>query len=379
MADIHIQSVCSPFDIPDVAHQAVTALTRADAMGLIPHGETIDRLDARTLKSIVKHISRAASAGDSSRIFPAPPFRLRNTFPRCSEKSTTPSMRLRCLPANGPDWGESWVPTCSPGFWESPFRACAVISRAPAPLLTRSPHGSISWRWSPPIWLGAYNDGRYPPLVRAASQAAQEPCPRPASGAGVAARRPGAAAGAGSCPGSGLVAGHMIGFRHTDPRYPFLWEHLHQPAARWHAESEAPAHYFSNTPDGAWAEFLRHEEITDPEDLPGIRRALWAIDIGEVPPASPDLPPEILTGGPETWRACREEARRLRAGGSTGFTVPSRPPCCRARPGAGGWTAACNLAPTGTARSSSSSGDARIWWAGRQRLPDARAGISCVG
>ena len=115
----------------------------------------------------------------------------------------------------------------------------------------------------------------------------------------------------------------MIGFRHTDPRYPFLWEHLHQPAARWHAESEAPAHYFSNTPDGAWAEFLRHEEITDPEDLPGIRRALWAIDIGEVPPASPDLPPEILTGGPETWRACREEARRLRAGGATGLTVPS--------------------------------------------------------
>ena len=59
MADIHIQSVCSPFDIPDVAHQAVTALTRADAMGLIPQGETIDRLDARTLKGIVKHISRA--------------------------------------------------------------------------------------------------------------------------------------------------------------------------------------------------------------------------------------------------------------------------------------------------------------------------------
>ena len=115
----------------------------------------------------------------------------------------------------------------------------------------------------------------------------------------------------------------MIGFRHSDPRYPFLWEHHHQPAARWHAEGEAPAHYFSDTPDGAWAEFLRHEEITDPEDLPGIRRALWAVDIGEEPPALPGLPPEVLTGGPDTWGDCQEEARRLRARGAAGFAAPS--------------------------------------------------------
>ena len=115
----------------------------------------------------------------------------------------------------------------------------------------------------------------------------------------------------------------MIGFRHTDPRYPFLWEHPRQPAARWHAEGEAPAHYFSDTPDGAWAEFLRHEEITAPEDLPGIRRALWAIDIGDEPAVLPGLPPVVLTGGPETWRDCQEEARRLRAGGVTGITAPS--------------------------------------------------------
>ena len=59
MVNIHIQSVCSPFDVPDVAHQAVTTLTRADAMGLIPPGETIDRLDATVLRGIVEHVSRA--------------------------------------------------------------------------------------------------------------------------------------------------------------------------------------------------------------------------------------------------------------------------------------------------------------------------------
>ena len=59
MADIHIQSVCSPFDVPDVAHRAVTTLTRADAMGLIPPGERIDRLDVAVVRGIVEHVSRA--------------------------------------------------------------------------------------------------------------------------------------------------------------------------------------------------------------------------------------------------------------------------------------------------------------------------------
>ena len=58
----------------------------------------------------------------------------------------------------------------------------------------------------------------------------------------------------------------MIVFRQADPRYPFLWSDPAQPAARWHGEAEGPAHYFADTPDGAWAELLRHEEITDPAD-----------------------------------------------------------------------------------------------------------------
>ena len=71
----------------------------------------------------------------------------------------------------------------------------------------------------------------------------------------------------------------MIVFRHTDPRFPFLQEAAGQPAARWHAPGEGPVHYFADTADGAWAEFLRHEEITDPADLAGIARAIWSIDL----------------------------------------------------------------------------------------------------
>jgi hypothetical protein len=107
----------------------------------------------------------------------------------------------------------------------------------------------------------------------------------------------------------------MIAFRQVDARYPFLWEDASQPAGRWHGEGEGPVHYFANTPDGAWAEFLRHEEIDDPADLKTIRRQMWAVDIGNLPAERVDLPRDVLTGGPETYTRCREHARALRAKG----------------------------------------------------------------
>src|SRR5690606_33363278 len=73
-------------------------------------------------------------------------------------------------------------------------------------------------------------------------------------------------------------AGHLTLYRTTDPSYPFIWESDKQPPARWHGKGEGPAHYFATTPEGAWAELLRHEGITDPEDLKGFReRAIWVV------------------------------------------------------------------------------------------------------
>ena len=113
----------------------------------------------------------------------------------------------------------------------------------------------------------------------------------------------------------------MIAFRHADPRFPFLREDPSQPAGRWNAANEL-THYFCDTPDGAWAEFLRHEEIRDPQDVLTIRRALWAVEIGEPPTLEPDLPDDILTGGPESWRACRQFAQSCRKE-TTGIVAPS--------------------------------------------------------
>src|SRR5262245_63840959 len=107
----------------------------------------------------------------------------------------------------------------------------------------------------------------------------------------------------------------MIVFRQVDARYPFLWDDPRQPAGRWHADGEGPAHYFVDTPDGAWAEFLRHEEIVDPGDLGTIRRQMWAVDIGEPPRLRVRLPLDVVAGGPESYERCQREARALRARG----------------------------------------------------------------
>ncbi|WP_182357239.1 RES domain-containing protein [Tomitella gaofuii] len=104
----------------------------------------------------------------------------------------------------------------------------------------------------------------------------------------------------------------MIAFRQCDRRYPFLWESPDQPAARWNAEEDGPVQYLADTPDGAWAEFLRYEEITDEADLAGVSRGMWAVEIDEPEFAEPQLTREILVGGPVTYPACRDEARRVR-------------------------------------------------------------------
>lgn len=114
----------------------------------------------------------------------------------------------------------------------------------------------------------------------------------------------------------------MIVFRHADTRFGFLWESAAQPPARWHGSGEGPVAYLAETPDGAWAEFLRHEEIRDPADLAGINRSLWAIDLADPPSTRPRLPVATLTGNQTTYPDCQAEARRLRTR-ATGVVAPS--------------------------------------------------------
>lgn len=115
----------------------------------------------------------------------------------------------------------------------------------------------------------------------------------------------------------------MIVFRQTDSRYAFLWEDSSQPAGRWHGTGEGPAHYFADTPDGAWAELLRHEEITDAEDLATIHRQMWVVDIGDGPAEPVSVSVASATGNRDSYQTCQAEARRLRQAGTRRLSAPS--------------------------------------------------------
>jgi hypothetical protein len=92
--------------------------------------------------------------------------------------------------------------------------------------------------------------------------------------------------------------------------------------------------YLSDTPDAAWAEFLRHEEITDEADLAGVERSLWAVEVLEEDEqvAQPRLFRRLMLGGTETYEECRQEARRLRRRGATALLAPA----AGLKPGSGG-------------------------------------------
>jgi len=114
-----------------------------------------------------------------------------------------------------------------------------------------------------------------------------------------------------------------IGFRPVDARFPFLWEGADQPAARWHAAGAGPAQYIADTPDGAWAEFLRHEDITDVEDLDGIARSIWAIELPDDIEAAEEVGLDQATGGLASYPACGAHAAERRAAGVRMLCAPS--------------------------------------------------------
>jgi hypothetical protein len=144
----------------------------------------------------------------------------------------------------------------------------------------------------------------------------------------------------------------VIAFRHCDSRLPFLWTSATQPSARWHGPSEGPANYFADTPVGAWAEFLRHEGITDAADLAGVERSLWAVEIPEDGYEEPALLDVVLKGDVGTYPSCQSEAKRLRALGATRIEAPS---AALVSGGASGWVVDPLIS------NSSSSGEGRVF------------------
>jgi hypothetical protein len=111
-------------------------------------------------------------------------------------------------------------------------------------------------------------------------------------------------------------------YRVCDRRYPFLWAGSDQPPGRWYDTGEGPCHYLATAAKGAWAEILRHEQITQLVDLLDVDLSVWDVDTPQ-PTEAPLLDEDTLTGDETSYSACRNEARRLRANGAIRLRVRS--------------------------------------------------------
>jgi len=109
-------------------------------------------------------------------------------------------------------------------------------------------------------------------------------------------------------------------FRHCDPGYAFFWESDLQPAGRRHGEGEGPVQYLADTPEGAWAELIRHEHLELAEDLADVRRSLWSIAVLE----------EEVEGAGGTGR--RQGPRAIRRAGKPDRASRRRPRPATAAP-----------------------------------------------
>ena len=168
-------------------------------------------------------------------------------------------------------------------------------------------------------------------------------------------------------------------WRNTPSGLPFFWEQDNIFPARWHAAGDGPAQYLADTPAGAWAELVRHEEIVDPADVAGLARDLWAVEVPDADLAGAtavSASEDVLLGGPDTYPACQALATEARAQGATALVAPSAALVEGAAGGlAGGrWARACargGRARRGALRPASALGGP----AGRGRwAPAARAG-----
>lgn len=130
----------------------------------------------------------------------------------------------------------------------------------------------------------------------------------------------------------GLVHGappELIAFRQTDHDVPF-WARNNGFDARWNVAGDEPTQYWSLHPDGAWAEYLRQEEVFDDEAASNVRRAVWTcriprgslLDLRDRDACDRlGIDPDVLTA--PDWSGCQTVAARLRHEGCPGILTPS--------------------------------------------------------
>ncbi len=117
-------------------------------------------------------------------------------------------------------------------------------------------------------------------------------------------------------------------FRQTDYDTPF-WALPNSVAGRWNTVHEAPTQYWAQSPEVAWAERMRQEEIRDKATAATLRTTLWVatfqelriVDLTAGVPEGAGVTRADLTS--QDYGPCQNLATELRASGVRGVLAPS--------------------------------------------------------
>jgi RES domain-containing protein len=124
------------------------------------------------------------------------------------------------------------------------------------------------------------------------------------------------------------VSQELVAFRYCSYDVPF-WVRPNSRPGRWHVVGGDPTQYWSLTPEGAWAELIRYEELSTEEELDEIRTAIWVCRLPRMGLA--DLADDAvrdrynLTSDDlvaDAWDACQHAAAEIRRD-ARGVLAPS--------------------------------------------------------
>lgn len=124
------------------------------------------------------------------------------------------------------------------------------------------------------------------------------------------------------------TAGSLTLFRYSSYDVPF-WVKPNTRPGRWNLANEAPTQYWSMTPDAAWAELIRAENLQTEQELDEVRMPIWAsrvpaaglIDLG-VDATRERLGTSLAELSSEDWASCQQLGRELRHAGHLGVISP---------------------------------------------------------
>jgi hypothetical protein len=120
-----------------------------------------------------------------------------------------------------------------------------------------------------------------------------------------------------------------VAFRYSNYDTPF-WAGPNTDPGRWHTAGSVATQYLSLTPDGAWAELIRHEDLKTEAAVAEVRTQIWVVRINQARIADystftkaeqAGFPPDALVS--DDYTVCQAEGARLRAAGYAGVIAPS--------------------------------------------------------